>query len=311
MPGASPYNPKAANTAGGSFLVWKDVHGYLTDASSPQPAKKAYIRNDDNTAWIEVWNARPELSSVTATAATHDVDESKITSSVNVNGHYLNTTVYFYYRVQNGTWNSVLVSNFTGSTIQNTAQTSSHIQYSLAENTTYEYYWYATNSGGTASTSISTITTPYNCTEGASGFASTTCTDCYEEQYEGCGICGYKTRSRSRTKYAKTGCTNTYYSGWSAYPDFSTISCPDGNGSYSNMIYDIPDTGTWYDYYTPHPYQKGTYYYFTDAIYRYPNSQCGIGGACCGGYQIKYYIPEKCDWTPTQRWTELGCFSVW
>lgn len=309
MPGVSPFNPKAASTNGGTFVAWKDVHGYTADGGSPQPAKKVYLRNSDNTAWVEVWNARPELSGVTTTTATHDIDESKITSSVNVVGHYLDTTVYFNIRPSGGTWTVVTKPVLTGSTIQGTQQTVTHTQLSLAENTTYEYFWYAENAGGGASaTAVQSITTPYNCTEGASGFVSISCTDCVESESIGCGTCGLRTRYRYRTKYGKTGCTNTYYSAWSAYPDWSVVGCTEGGGTWVNVTNSIPETGTFAGY----AYRRADYYYgFATGIYYTPSSQCGPPGTggCCGGYAIKYFQAEQCSQTGAQRWVDPECWS--
>lgn len=308
MPGVSPYNPRAASTNGGSFVTWKDVHGYLSDGSSPSPAKKAYIRNASNTDWIEVWNARPELSGLTISAATHNVSQSKIDSSITVLGHYLDTTVYFYYRPDGGSWTSVLVSSLTGSTIQNVAQTVSTTVLGLSENTVYQYYWYASNAGGTAQTSTASVTTPYNCTEGASGFVSISCTDCTESESIGCGTCGLKTRYRYRTKYGKTGCSNTYYSSWSAYPDYSTVACTEGAGTWVNVTSSIPETGTFAGY----AYRRADYYYgFATGIYYTPSAQCGPPGTgyCCGGYGIKYFQAEQCSQTGAQRWVDPDCWA--
>lgn len=308
MPGKSPYNPKAAATNGGTFVAWKEVHGYTTDGGTAQPAKKVHVRNSSNTDWIEVWNARPELSGVTVSAATHDIDESKITSSVKVLGHYLNTDVYFYYRTSGGSWTSSLVSSLTGSTIQGAEQTVSTTVYGLSENTTYDYYWYASNDGGSAETSTGSTTTPYNCTEGASGFAAISCTDCTQSETQGCGICGTKTRYRYRTKYGKTGCTNTYYSAYGAYPDWNDVPCAEWTGTFQNVTGSIPSSGTW----GSTCYVKESYGFMglSTGIRTCTNVQCGLGGGCCGGYGIKYYQAMQCDTTGYQTWSsEFECYS--
>lgn len=315
MPGKSPYNPKAATTNGGTFTAWKDVHGYTTNGGTRQPAKKVLVRNSSNNGWIEVWNARPELSGVTASAATHDIDESKIDSSVKVLGHYLNTDVYFYYRTGTGAWTSSLVSSLTGSTILGAEQTVSTTIYGLSENTTYEYYWYASNDGGSAQTSTGSTTTPYNCTEGASGFSAISCSDCTDSETTGCGTCGTKTRYRYRTKYGKTGCTNTYYSAYGAYPDWSTVACSEGTGTWEDVTGTLPSTGT----FAGVCYVAENYGFMGISYGVRPcsNVQCewgypaGTATKCCGGNGIRYYRAQQCTQTGSQRMVFVECYSFY
>jgi hypothetical protein len=309
VPAVSPYNPRGYDANNGTPKPWYSVKGYLTDGGAVQTAKKVWMRNADNSDWIEVWNARPIITGIGVTSANDGTNNTKLTFTGTVDPLGFSTSVKVFYRKTGSSAFSVSSTSTISAVFG--GQSFSIVISSLSDGTSYDYYIEAVNVGGTSTTAIAATTTNVNCTEGSTGFVSIACTDCSESISQGCGTCGLQYKTRTRTKYGKTGCSNTYYS---AYPDYSTIAwsgCVEGNGTWEDVSGDpayITDGGYWAGirlrtgYYSIFPFGY-------DAISTYTNSQCGLGGQCCGGNGIKYYFAERCTQTGAQRWTEIGCYA--
>lgn len=301
MPAVSPYNPKGYTNTTDSF-PWKYVTGY-TSPSVSAPAKKVWMRNTDNNGWIEVWNSAPLINAPTITSANDGTSNTKLTISGTTDNLNIASTMTVI--VTNTLTNVSVTSSTSSFSALKGTQSYSFVISGLADGTLHSVSISSSNTGG-SSVYATSATTNVNCTEGATGFVSIYCTDCSESQSQGCGFCTLQYRTRTRLKYGKPGCSNTYYG---AYPDWSTIAwgaCTSNPGTWNAVS--SAGTYTAYDVNGLNPLSVTHLYdgtYFVEGSY-----DCNPG--CSGGtcYSMATVGLEKCAVTEYYRYSgyDCGCY---
>lgn len=296
MPAVSPYNPKGYTNATDSF-PWKYVTGY-TSPSASSPSKKVWMRNADNNGWLEVWNSSPLINTPTITSANDGVTYTKLTIAGTTDN--LNIASTMSVTVTNTLTNATVTSSTVSFSALKGTQNYSFVITGLADNTLHNISISSSNAGGSSVLSTS-ATTNINCTEGSTGFVPISCSDCSETQSQGCGFCNLQYRTRTRTKYGKTGCVNTYYSSWS---DWSVWGACTSNTSTWNTV---SSAGT-YTAYDANGLNPLTVTHMYDTTYFVEDSY-GCNPGCTGGtcYSMATVALEKCSVTNYYRYSSYDC----
>lgn len=265
MPAVGSNNPRARDSSG-TFKPWDAVHGKLN--GSWQFAKRVYAKVSG--AWVEVWNARPTVSSPSGTFAS-PVGSTTMSFSGQVDPNNFSTTTSFSYSGSGGTSGTVSAATVTGNGV-NTVTGSAVIGNPFQN-------WTITLSG-TNTVDTSTATTTNDCrqnTNGGSYNPSLT-------EYLFTGTCGNR-QSFTRQWYTKSGCP-TYYT------DSTPVASPDCNAG----CYNSPTTSTVvysgscgsrqcvtrYTY-TPLGGTNCSSYYTDSSPYACPT--CGTAGGACYIYE--------------------------
>ena len=260
MPNSNSHTPKGWATGAGGFTSWVNVKVYQ---SGWQYAKKAF-RCVSPGVWTEIWSNRPVVTTAAGSSSAFD----RITANGAVNPNNFSATPRFYYKKNaDGAYTAgTELTALTGDTSQNVTSTIT----GLVENTTYNYYLSATNSAGTSDTpTVINVTTPINCDQAATGWASSTAA---AVPYQ-CGTCGGG--STTTTTYTKSGCT-TYTT--VADTGCTEVACGCATAS----------TNGWSA---------------TQTEYR----TVGCGGTCNGQDQYRQYITKAgCTTVETLGWTDTG-----
>ncbi len=315
MPAVSSYSPKAYTTSS-TFNNWYSVRGYLTNGGSPQTAKKVFMRDAENTGWLEIWNGRPIIVSSSVTSANDGLNLTQLTFTGTIDGLNLPTTLTVRARPADS---KDAFTSTTGTVLtQYGAQNYSLVISGLTEVTNYYYEIIGTNDGG-QSTPSGFITTNRNCSQGGAGFVNIG-TEYLSETPQGCGICGTRYRTVSRAQYGKPGCSNTYYDP-ASFPSFDTVgfsTCAEtGMAPTSNwVLQNASSYGSGYTFAGGITKNDLTgdvrsivakeffgYWWFGDAN----SAPCTLGGTC--QYDLSYTV-YKCSLTNAMVWTQAQCFAV-
>lgn len=224
MPNVGSYEFK------GNDGSWKDptyVQGH--DGSSWKYGIAVYINN--GTSWVEVWNARPVVTS-TSMATT----STGLTFSGTADPNNFSTTAKFQYKEVGGSYSdSGTTTTGLGDGVDGAV--SFTVTATVADTyKNWESRASATNAGGTGTGSTVTL----DCRKHNASGSGWTETASYNDS--GCDSCGTKTL----LTYTKSGCQtyNTGYSGcsasWQSVNGFSTTGClPLSSGTYAYAQYSI------------------------------------------------------------------------
>lgn len=225
MPDVGSNQFRAANSAGAFVSGIPMGKDGTTGGPNNDGWKYGYaVYAHNGTAWVEVWNARPEVVS-TSMATT----PTGLTFSGTSDPNNFSTTAKFEYKVVGGSYSN---SSTTSTGMGNNVDVAVSYTVTATEADTYKNWEArasATNIAGTGTGSTLTL----DCRKhnaGGSGWAETASYDA-----SGCDGCGTKTL----LTYTKTGCQtyNTGYSAcsgsWTNLDPFSGVCYPLINGTYA------------------------------------------------------------------------------
>lgn len=277
MPSVDTSKPAKAKV-GTSWYNWNIVRGKV---SGTWTIGKKVWRNVSGT-WVEIWNARPEVTTGSFTATNSALS---FTGSVDPN-NFTATASYRYREVGTSTW-----SNSTSTTKSGDGAQSYSVTATITDGLkNWEAQAVATNAAGTADTPTNAYLDCRRHDNGGSGWSTTT------QNFSdptGCESCGTKTRTD--TTYSKTGC-----------PSY-TVTGTYGSCSHSWTQVTTPGTYTTTDGVTAYYDQ-----YFTDwlGFGGYLRRQgCKVGNCGCSCQEQQGWIIEYCSATGQYRRSGPYCVT--
>lgn len=270
MPDVGSYQFRGNDNATPNTTSWKPpvyvkAHdgsvGVTSDASTWKYAKSVYYH--DGADWVEVWNARPELTSTSIYFASNNSTTINFSGSADPNN--FSTTAKFEYReVGTSTWNSSSTTS-TGMGDGVDGAVSFNATATVADGyKNWEARASATNIVGTdVGTTITKDCRKTGTPSWSATFVSSSVVTCST-----CSECGTNTRIDVTYNYTKSGCPD--------YTAVTTGTCSNGCGTYQPKIGDFTQDGITYGYTgTPGYYQV------------FPNPYCSSG---CDFSVVDYYV---------------------